>query len=304
MSLTITALYVYPLKSCAGISLTAAPLDAAGLQYDRRWMFVQPPDAADQLRDPFAHEAGTAPYPFVTQREIPRLALIRPAITDAALIIMLPDQPPLSIPLTEQPGETLPVSVHGGAEYVGIAAYPTVDAVVSRWLGRPVRLVRMADSCVRIVNPKYAPELAQTAFSDGYPLLLAGEAGLADLNARLAARGQPLVTMARFRPNVVIAGGAPFAEDGWTRILLDGIPFDVVKPCPRCPITTVDPATGTIPNPKEPLATLATFRRWDEGKVIFGQNIVHRGTGTLRVGGLVETGHPVTPAPPSTQADR
>lgn len=287
MSLTIAALYVYPLKSCAGISVNAALLDETGIRYDRRWMFVQPPET-DHARDPFAHEAGTAPYPFVTQREIPRLALIHTALTETALIITLPGQPPISIPLAEQPGETLPVSVHGGAEYAGIAAYPAVDAAISAWLDRPLRLVRMADAYTRIVNPKYAPQPARTAFSDGYPLLLAGEAGLVDLNARLVERGQSPVTMARFRPNIVFAGGDPFVEDAWTRITLDGVPFDVVKPCPRCPITTVDPLTGTIPTPKEPLATLATFRRWDDGKVMFGQNIVHRGTGTLHVGGTLD----------------
>ncbi|MCS7070738.1 MAG: MOSC domain-containing protein, partial [Anaerolinea sp.] len=178
-------------------------------------------------------------------------------------------------------------TLHGDT-YEGRAVDARADAALSAFLGEPVRLLRMADAYERVVSPERSPERALTAFSDGYPLLLIGTASLDELNRRLAERGKPPVTMQRFRPNVVVSGGEPFAEDGWRRVLLDGVPFDVVKPCARCVMTTVDPLTGHIPDPHEPLATLATFRRAASGKVMFGQNIIHRGRGTLHVGAPVE----------------
>jgi hypothetical protein len=112
--------------------------------------------------------------------------------------------------------------------------------------------------------------------------------GLDDLNARLVERGSEPLDMRRFRPNVVLRGGGAFVEDGWSRVAIAGIAFEVVKPCARCPITTVDPDLGAIVNKAEPLATLATYRRSPQGKVMFGQNVIHRGTGVLRVGDAVQ----------------
>src|SRR5690606_32053143 len=119
-------------------------------------------------------------------------------------------------------------------------------------------------------------------------LLLTQTESLADLNARLAVRSKAALPMSRFRPNVVVSGsGQPWAEDSWRQIVAGGVPFDVAKPCARCVLTSVDPATGSVPDGHEPLATLATFRKADGG-VMFGQNVIHRALGTLHVGDGVE----------------
>ena len=139
----------------------------------------------------------------------------------------------------------------------------------------------MVDSFERRVDPHYARIPALTGFSDGYPLLLVSEASLNDLNARL---DTPL-PMNRFRPNLVVTGCGPHAEDGWQQVQINTVTFDVVKPCERCTVTTTDQATGE--RGVEPLRTLATYRRVGT-KVYFGQNIIHRTAGTLAVGEPVE----------------
>jgi uncharacterized protein YcbX len=134
------------------------------------------------------------------------------------------------------------------------------------------------DAVVREVDRDHAPRGGRTGFADGFPFLLIGEASLADLNARLAV---PL-PMNRFRPNLVVAGSTPFAEDEWRSLLVGGIPMEVVKPCARCVVTTTDQERGRRDG-EEPLRTLSTFRRRGSG-VLFGQNLVHYGTGVLRSG--------------------
>jgi uncharacterized protein YcbX len=157
----------------------------------------------------------------------------------------------------------------------------------AEWFGdlldAEVRLVRLPDAAARRVSPKYAPLPSWTTFTDGYPALLASEESLADLNHRLHNRGHFPIEMRRFRPNIVVAGVSAYAEDTWRRVQLGALPFEVVKPCARCAITTVDPGRGEVLDPAEPLATLATYRRIG-GKVMFGQNVIHRSEGVLRVG--------------------
>jgi len=155
-------------------------------------------------------------------------------------------------------------------------------ALLSEHLEISCRLVRIPPDHARRVNPAFSPEEAHTAFSDGYPLLLVSEASLADLNARL----ETPLPMNRFRPNLVVRGCAPFAEDGWKRIRIGGLELDVAKPCDRCLVTTTDQATGERDG-QEPLRTLATYRKRGEG-VLFGQNLVHRGRGALALGASVE----------------
>ena len=144
-------------------------------------------------------------------------------------------------------------------------------------LGSPCELVYMPDETIRPADPAYAPEGSRVSFADGFPFLIISEGSLADLNARLPA---PL-PMNRFRPNLVIAGGPPYVEDDLGRFEACGIEFRTVKPCGRCVVTTTDQQTAE--RGVEPLRTLATYRKLD-GEVMFGQNVVHRGTGQLRVG--------------------
>ncbi len=260
--ITVAALYIYPVKSCAGIRRARAILDARGLQYDRGWMIV---DGHDE---------------FVTQREHPRLALITPQLEVDTLRLTTPEGQAVSVPTTGLVGPIRRVRVwRDWCEAVDQGG--TAAQFFSDWLGESVRLVKMADSFERRVNSRSAKTPALTGFSDGYPLLLVSEASLDDLNARL---DTPL-PINRFRPNLVVTGCDRYAEDGWQQVQLNTITFDVAKLCERCTVTTIDQATGE--RSVEPLRTLATYRRVGT-KVYFGQNIIHRTAGTLTVGEPVE----------------
>ena len=267
----VAALYIYPVKSCAGIRCEQAILDARGLRHDRGWMIV---DGHDE---------------FVTQREQPRLALLTPQLDADTLRLTTPEGHTVSIPTTGVVGPTRRVRVWRdwceAVDQGGAAAQ-----FLSDWLGESVRLVKMADTSKRRVDPRYAKTPALTGFSDGYPLLLLSEASLDDLNARL---DTPL-PMNRFRPNLVVTGCERFAEDGWKQLKINTITFNVAKPCERCVVTTTDQATGK--RGVEPLRTLATYRRAGT-KVYFGQNIIHRTEGSIAVGESVE----VVPRESATQ---
>ncbi len=260
--ITVAALYIYPVKSCAGVRRAQATLDARGLRHDRGWMIV---DGHDE---------------FVTQREHPRLALITPQLEVDTLCLTTPEGQAVSVSTRGVPGPTRRVRVwRDWCEAVDQG--DTAAQFFSDWLGESVRLVKMADSFERRVDPHYARIPALTGFSDGYPLLLVSEASLDDLNARLDI---PL-PMNRFRPNLVVTGCDRYAEDGWQQVQINTITFDVAKSCERCTVTTTDQATGE--RGVEPLRTLATYRRVGT-KVYFGQNIIHRTVGTLAVGEPVE----------------
>jgi uncharacterized protein len=269
MTITISALYTYPIKSCGGLAHQSLELVETGPRYDRHWVFTEPD--------------GT----FITQREYPRLALIQPRLGDTVLHISAPGMDEMRVPLAERPAAaTQPVAVWRDT-VPAVDEGDEISAWASDFLGVRVRLFHMPQSTVRRVDPNFAKAPAQVGFADGYPLLMISEASLADLNDKLVERGLAALTMASFRPNLVVGGvDGPFAEDGWSVVHTEQVAFDVVKPCARCAITTVDPQTGHIPNPREPLATLATYRQGQRG-VEFGQNIVHRGGGTLRVGETV-----------------
>jgi uncharacterized protein len=259
---TISHLNVYPVKSCRGIPLGTATLDRWGIHHDRNWMVVD------------------AEARFVSQRTQPRLALVEPALGRERLTLRAPEMAALELPVTGRAGPERFVSIwddtcraldqgDGAAEWF------------SRYLGQPARLVRIGAGFERAVSEANYPAGAEVAFADGYPLLVLSVSSLAALNALLP---EPL-PMNRFRPNLVIDGCPAFAEDTWKRIRIGEVTFQMVTPCERCAITTVDQATGA-PG-KEPLAMLATFRRRG-GSVIFGRNVVHQGVGTVRVGDEVE----------------
>lgn len=265
----ISALYTYPVKSCAGLRHDRADLDNRGLALDRQWMVIDP--------------AGR----FVTQREHPRLALARTALSGESLILTAPELPPLAVPISQHDGPQREVVVWRDT-CLGIDEGDAAAAWFSSLLNTQVRLVRMPEGYERLTSTQYTSEPGSLSFADGYPLLFISEGSLEDLNQRLLARGKAPVTMDRFRPNVVLAGCEPYAEDTWPHVDIAGVRFDIVKPCARCPITTVDQALGIIPDVHEPLATLATYRRGKNGGAMFGQNVLHRGRGTLQVGDPVE----------------
>jgi uncharacterized protein len=260
----ISALYTYPIKSCGGLSHDLATLDARGLAFERRWMVTDP--------------SGE----FITLREVHRMALVQPSLSDEMLTVRAPSMPDLH----------LPIDGAGSGRREVVVWQDRVTALdegddAARWfseaLGVQARLVRMPEDSVRPTSTKYTANAGQVGFSDGYPLLFISEASLTDLNDRLTRRGKQPVPMARFRPNVVIRDTVPYAEDWWHQVEIAGVPFEVVKPCARCVMTSVDPATGLQPDAHEPLATLASYRRTERG-AMFGQNVIHRGLGVLRVG--------------------
>jgi uncharacterized protein YcbX len=262
----VTALYVYPVKGCAGIRVTHAEVVARGFARDRRWMIVD----ADGM--------------FVTQRTKPRLALVRTTLDGDDIVLEAPGLPTLRLPVRHEAGERRAVQVwsHVGAAVV----HPEGSGWVSRYLGAPHGLVYMPDDHLRQVSPERARPGDVVSFADGYPFLLISEASLGALNARLPA---PLA-MTRFRPSVVVAGCAPFAEDGWAQLRIGALGFRGVKRCERCVVTTVDPETGQ--GGVEPLRTLATFRRspGEGNQVWFGMNLIHDGAGALAVGDAVTVG--------------
>lgn len=268
----ISSLLTYPIKSCGALHHTEIMLDSRGLLWDRHWMVVE--------------ESGRTPGRFLTGREMPRLMLIQPRFVGEFLQVSAPGMQSLHVPLAQSQDASPRWVTVWNDTCEAIDEGDLVAEWFSDFLGQSVRLVAMADHFRRVIDTEYVQTPTETGFSDGYPLLLISEASLEDLNERLRARGQEPVPMARFRPNVVVEGCAPYAEDTWREALLGDITFEIVKPCKRCQMITIDPATATAPEPKEPTATLATYRRWNGG-VIFGQNIVHRAVGRLKVGDAV-----------------
>jgi uncharacterized protein YcbX len=269
----VSALYSYPVKSCAGIAHTSMAFDAAGPLYDRRWVIVE--DTSAEIARP------------VTARTLHKLPLIRQTLEGEALLLCAPGLPKLRLSLGSTGGGLRLAEVFGSrcwGEDVGDQA----ARWLSEFLDMPVRLLYMPAGYERAVDARYAQERAVTTFTDGFPLLLIGQGTLDELNARLAAAGKPALSMLRFRPNIVVSGAAPGEEDRWRRIRIGGLVFDIAKACRRCVMTTVDPERGMVVGEGEPLKTLATYRRDLTGAVVFGQNVVHCGEGSLAIGDPVE----------------
>lgn len=264
MSITLTGLHLYPIKSCAALSPSQAMVEPRGLAHDRRWMIV---DAQGR---------------FVTGREVPRLVLIRAEPGPQGLRLRAPGMPEIVVGWPPPSAPRMPVTVWKSTVEAQLSGLD-VDVWVSRFLQYDARLVHMDARSYRPIDSQRAHSGDEVSFADAYPLLLISQASLAGLNARLA---NPL-PMLRFRPNLVIDGVPEHAEDGWRRMRIGGIEFELVKPCTRCGFTTVMPETGTLDPSGEPLRTLAKYRRREKG-VIFGQNLIARGTGRLRVGDKVE----------------
>lgn len=254
MGLRLSGLFVYPIKSMRGIAVARAQVRPAGLAHDRRWMIVD--------------EQGQ----FVTQRTEPRLAQAEVSMTEGGYRVTT-TRGSIAVPQTLQ-GPRVPVQVWRST--VDAVVHDEASDVLSGWLDRPLRLVHLPDDVVRAAGD-HAPR-AQVSFADAYPYLIIGEASLADLNARIDG---PAMSMARFRPNLVVQGSEAYAEDGWARVQIGALRFSGVKRCNRCVMTTLDPKTGEAGS--QPLRTLATYRLM-QGKVWFGMNLVPEHDGLLHVG--------------------
>ncbi|NPT34379.1 MOSC domain-containing protein [Paraburkholderia xenovorans] len=281
----ISELFVYPIKSCAGIALREARLLATGLEYDRCWMVTDPAGA------------------MLTQRAYPRMALIKVEIGTDDLVIRAPGMSELRTPLNAARLDAAPAvqtKVWRDAAY-GLDTGAASAAWFSAFLGVPARLLRFDPGHERIVDPDYTDSVggATTYFADGFPLLVIGQASLDDLNTRLNSKGAPAIPIDRFRPNVVLTGLDAYEEDYVETLSVNGdagenVQLQLVKPCSRCPMPTIDQAKGA-PDPdwpNEPTDTMSVYRANPQrnGAITFGNNaLVASGAGQwLRVGQSVE----------------
>ncbi len=261
MALSITSLHIYPIKSMHGISLQEAQLSDRGFLHDRRWMLID------------------EDHVFLSQRSFPSLARFRVAMTETELLISFEGEE-LRVSLYPQDGERLRVTIWDDV-CDALAVSTAADVWFSTRLGRSCRLVYMTDDSHRAVDPRYGAATQGVSFADGYPFLMLSEESIADLNRRLPSA----VPASRFRANILIAGGEAYIEDSIGAFSIRGVQFVGAKPCARCQVITIDQQSGEVMG-KEPLATLATYRR-DGNKVLFGMNLLHTGTGFLRVGDVL-----------------
>lgn len=259
----IVGLFHYPVKSLRGIAVDELVLEPRGPRHDREWMVVD--------------ENGR----FLTQRTTPRMATLTARLHVDAL--ELSDDAGAVLHVDSAPGPSRDVTV-----WKDTVAATDCGAAASAWLtarlGQACRLVRMPDSTIRPVDPKYSPRPdAHTTFADAYPVLLTNADSLDALNDQLPTA----LGMERFRANVVVSGAPAWAEDEWRVVTVGSVTFDLVKPCARCVVITTDQRTGERPDGSAPLSTLARLRTLQPFGAIFGQNAVHRSTGTLRLGDAV-----------------
>jgi uncharacterized protein YcbX len=264
--LHLSGLYRYPLKSAAGEALGLIALDALGVQGDRRWMVVD-----------------TQTGRFLTQRLLAQMTQVQARWQGSThLQLSAPGMSDIQVAVPSEPAPLREVNIWRDSLQVPDAGDEAAQWL-SQFLGCACRLVHVSQSRARQVDTAYAEVGDKVAFADGFPLLLIGQTSLDDLSARVG-RSLPMLG---FRPNLVVSGSAPYAEDSWKRIRIGELEFRVVKGCSRCVMTTLDPQTGERSADCEPLTTLKTYRE-SEGEVYFGQNLIACGVGSLALGMLLQ----------------
>jgi uncharacterized protein len=256
--LTISQLYIYPVKSLGGITLNSAEVTDRGFKHDRRWMLVNENNQ------------------FLTQRVFPEMALLKVSLVDNGLLIHHRKKGYEALVPFEAAGDEYDVEV-----WDDICKAVEVSTQASEWfsdaLSMKCKLVFMPDETHRPVDTAYAFNKEITSFSDAYPFTVIGQSSLDDLNRRLNAQ----LSINRFRPNIVFKGGVPFEEDNLAHFMINQIHFYGVKPCARCVVTTIDQEEAV--KGKEPLQILSSFRQWNN-KIYFGQNVLHKGEGVISIG--------------------
>lgn len=263
-SVTLSGISIYPIKSTAGQVLDQSEVEARGLSGDRRWMVVDPDGR------------------FLTGRQLPRLTLIHTRHEETGLTLSKPGAASMRVRIPDPSSTNHSVVVWQDQ----VAAWDAGDQAahwLSDFLERECRLMYMAEQHQRPVEAGHSKPGDIVSFADAFPLLLISEASLEDLNSRLKRK----VSMAHFRPNLVIKGCAAYAEDQWRRIRIGKIEFDLVKACSRCVFTTVNPENGEQYADGQPLRALADYRRDDRGRVLFGVNLIARGAGQLSCSDLL-----------------
>ena len=248
--INISELYIYPVKSLAGIKLQTAQLSQFGLQHDRRWMIVD--------------DNGK----FISQREIAKMATIKTAINQGQLILSHHDKE-CQVPLTTEKSQQLLVTVWKDT-FKASHICSKVDQWLAGILNQSCRLVYMNSQVRRQIDPDYAKANQFVSFADGFPMLLISQESLDDLNGRLGV----VININRFRPNIVVSGTVAFAEDNWQDLSINEIEYQAVKKCSRCIMPSVNQQTGKQDQLKM-LATLSTYRKEDK-KIKFGQNLIYK----------------------------
>ena len=262
----LASIHIYPMKAARAVDLDESAVEPWGLAGDRRWLLVD--------------EDGR----FVSQREEPSLARVVVTPLTGTISVSSAGFPAhqVAAPAASAP---MPKVTVWGSTVLAAAAGPDGDEWFSAYLGRPVRLVYLDDPTRRPVDPEYGRDGDVVSFADGYPLLLTSTASLDELGRWLTEDGGQPVPMTRFRPNAVVAGAPPWAEDRWRRIRMGAVEFRVVKPCGRCVVTTTDQITGE--GGSQPLKMLGRRRRVGQ-QLVFGQNMIPDGPGVIRAGDQVE----------------
>ncbi len=265
MPITVASLHAYPVKSLRGHDLRRADVRHEGLAGDRRWLIA---DASNR---------------FLTQRDVRAMATLDVVQTAGGIEIAHAEAGRIAI---ADPGADAPVSdVVVWRDTVQARRAPErANAWLGGVLGRPVQLVHMHDVTARPSSSSAALPGEHVSFADGFPMLIASTSSLENLNAR----GMSGHIMRQFRPNIVVSGASPWAEDTWQRIRIGAVILRIAKPCARCVMTTLDPETGVQLSPHEPLQTLSAFHRAADGGIIFGQNLAAQTLGTITVGDTVE----------------
>ena len=268
----LSEIYIYPVKSLAGIKTEKWQVNEKGLLHDRKWMLI---DSNNQ---------------FLSQRKLPEMVLIKTQITEDELILSNPDAENISLPLFPTSGDNIETTI-----WKDQCQAKTTSKVADQWLsdflGIECKLVYQANETIRPVDPDYAKVSDSVNFSDGFPFLIVSEASLQALNQEMGLQ----LPIKRFRPNLVISNCTSYAEDSWREITINDIGFRLPKPCSRCPVPTID--TETAKRSKEPLKTLNRIRRWNN-RVYFGQNALHDNIGELSIGSDVKINLTGTKQPP------
>ncbi|HPH93110.1 MAG TPA: MOSC domain-containing protein [Ferruginibacter sp.] len=258
--LTVSQLYIYPIKSLGGISVSEVNSTDRGFEYDRRWMLI------DEHNN------------FLTQREFPAMALLQPALTSDGLRVVgtKQDSDFILIPFTPATNDRIATNIWG-VPCTPLHVSDEADKWFSEQLQTQCRLVYMDDDTQVLISESYNINNSLTSFSDGFPILMISEASLDDLNSRAS----EVLPMNRFRPNLVINGAGAFEEDRMKEFMINGVVYYGAKPSARCMITTIDQSSGA--KGKEPLMTLSKYRSLNN-KIYFGENVIASSTGIIHVG--------------------
>jgi len=257
--ISVTQLFIYPVKSFAGIQVDQSDVDNMGLKFDRRWMVVSPEGK------------------FITQRTVPKMVMINTHLDNEQLTLSTKNKPSHCVPLVTDVSEKMDVNIWKDTVTVKKVGKET-DQWISDVLGVDCHLVYIEDDVVRQCDLEFSEAGERTGFADGFPILIISEESLADLNKRL----ELTVDMRRFRPNIVISGVEPFAEDNLTLFSINDIDMKGVKLCDRCPMPMIDPDRGERIS-QEPIATLSSYRKWDR-KIFFGMNVIQKNQGVIAIG--------------------